>query len=150
MGADVTAQILWPVDPLMLDGAAPSHNNNSVVLKLTYGAVSFIISGDIEAPAEHRLVDLDTDRTLHADVLVIGHHGSKTSSSADWLDAVKPSVALIGVGLNNEYGHPHDEVAQRLHARGIEVYRTDLDGTIEITSDGSRFDVRRIGTQATS
>jgi competence protein ComEC len=146
MGPDVTAQILWPMEPLLLDGGAPSHNDNSVVLKLTYGAVSFIISGDIEEPAEHQLVDLDIDPSLRADVLVVGHHGSKTSSSADWLDAVKPSVALIGVGLHNEYGHPHDEVLQRLHARGIEVYRTDLDGTVEITSDGSTFDVQRLGT----
>jgi competence protein ComEC len=150
MGPDVTAQILWPVDPLVLDGGTPAHNDNSVVLKLTYGSETFIISGDIEEPAEHRLVDNDTDGTLHADVLVVGHHGSKTSSSADWLDAVQPSVALIGVGLHNEYGHPHDEVLQRLRARGIDVYRTDLDGTVEITSDGSTIVVQRLGTQATS
>jgi competence protein ComEC len=149
MGPDVTAQLLWPVDPLLLDGTTPSHNDNSVVLKLTFGRVSFIISGDIEEPAERQLVDLDSDAALHADVLVVGHHGSKTSSSADWLDAVAPSVALIGVGLNNEYGHPHDEVLQRLRYRGIDVYRTDLDGSVEILSDGDNYDVRRLGAEAT-
>ena len=149
MGPDVTAQILWPVDPLLLDGSTPSHNDNSVVLKLTYGKVSYIISGDIQARAEQKLVDANVGAELQADVLVVGHHGSKTSSSAAWLDAVKPSVALIGVGLNNQYGHPHDEVIQRLRFRGIAIYRTDLDGTVEVTSDGERYDVKRLGTQAT-
>ena len=149
LGPDVRVDILWPVEPLMLDGSAPSSNNNSVVLKLTYRNVSFIISGDVEAPAEQRLVELGAGGQLRADVLVVAHHGSKTSSSAAWLDAVQPSAALIGVGLNNQYGHPHNEVLQRLRFRGIDVYRTDLDGTIEVTSDGNNYQVRRLGPEAT-
>lgn len=148
LGPSVSVEILWPVDPLM-GGSEPSRNNNSVVLKITHGEVAFIVPGDIEAPAERRLVELDEEDELQADVLVLAHHGSKTSSTAEFLDAVSPHVALIPVGLGNQYGHPHDEVLQRLRFRDIAIYRTDLDGTIEIISDGATYEIRPLGAQGT-
>jgi beta-lactamase superfamily II metal-dependent hydrolase len=147
LGQDVRAEILWPVDPLLLDGDEPSHNDNSIVLKLTYGETRFLVPGDIEEEAERLLVEMDTDRALRADVLVAAHHGSKTSNTAAFLDAVDPDVVLIGVGLDNQYGHPHDEVIQRLRSRGIEIYRTDLDGTVEVLSDGQDYIVNKLGTE---
>lgn len=149
LGPAVTVEILWPVDPLLLDGGEPSHNDNSVVLKITHGEVAFIVPGDIERDAEQRLVELDDDNELQADVLVLAHHGSRTSSTAAFLDAVSPHVALIPVGLDNQYGHPHDEVLQRLRFRDIAIYRTDLDGTIEVISDGNAYQVRPLGAEGT-
>jgi competence protein ComEC len=149
LGPTVTAEILWPMDPLILDGDDPSHNDNSVVLKIMHGDVAFIIPGDIESTAEERLVELDDDESLRADVLVLAHHGSNTSNTAEFLDAVSPHVALIPVGLDNQYGHPHDEVLQRLRFRDIAIYRTDLDGTIEVISDGETYQVTPLGPVGT-
>lgn len=148
LGASVTVEILWPVEPLLLDGDEPSHNDNSIVVKITHGNVAFLVPGDIEREAELALVNLDGEQ-LRADVLVLAHHGSKTSSTAEFLDAVSPNVALVPVGLDNVYGHPHDEVLQRLRFRDIDTYRTDLDGTIEITSDGESYEVNALGPQGT-
>jgi beta-lactamase superfamily II metal-dependent hydrolase len=146
MGPTVTVEILWPMEPFLLDGDEPSHNDNSIVVKITHGDVSFLVPGDIESEAERRLVELDGDG-LQSDVLVLAHHGSRTSSTAEFLDAVSPSVAMIPVGLDNSYGHPHDEVLQRLRFRDIDVYRTDLDGTIEVVSDGESYQVTTRGPQ---
>lgn len=147
MGPEVTAEILWPVDPLMLDGSTESHNDNSIVIRLTHGEVSFLITGDIEKPAEDALVEADENETLSADVLVVPHHGSNSSSTAGFLDAVSPTVAIIPVGLDNQYGHPRDEAVQRLRFRSIRVYRTDLDGTVEVRSNGSEYQVQVLGTE---
>ncbi|HEX5166699.1 MAG TPA: ComEC/Rec2 family competence protein [Thermomicrobiales bacterium] len=147
MGPRLTAEILWPVDPLMMDGSEESHNDNSIVIKLVDGDVSFLITGDIEAPAEEALVEEDDDEQLRADVMVVPHHGSNTSSTAEFLDAISPTVAIIPVGLDNQYGHPRDETLQRLRFRGIRVYRTDLDGTVEVRSNGDEYQVEVLGTE---
>lgn len=148
LGPTVEVEILWPVDPLMLDGDEASHNDNSIVVKITHGEVDFLVPGDIEKRAEQQLVELDGD-ALQSDVLVLAHHGSKTSSTAEFLDAVAPDVAIIPVGLDNSYGHPHDEVLQRLRFRDIDIYRTDLDGTIEVRSNGESYQVQALGAQGT-
>lgn len=147
MGANVTAEILWPVDPLLMDGSVESRNDNSVVIRLTHGEVTFLITGDIEEEAEEALVEADEDERLRADVLVAPHHGSATSSTAGFLDAISPTVAIIPVGLDNQYDHPRDEVLQRLRFRSIRVYRTDLDGTVEVRSNGSEYQVEALGTE---
>ena len=109
-------------------------NNSSVVLKLTYGETSFLFTGDAEKAEE------DAIRTnIKCDVLKIGHHGSRTSTSANFLKKVEPKYAIISVGEGNEYGHPTEEVLKRLKERNIEVYRTDLMGTITVTSDGNNI-----------
>jgi competence protein ComEC len=147
MGSRLTAEILWPDEPLMMDGSEESHNDNSVVIKLVDGDVSFLITGDIEKPAEQALVEDDDDEQLRADVMVVPHHGSNTSSTAEFLDAISPTVAIIPVGIDNQYGHPRDETLQRLRFRSIRVYRTDLDGTVEVRSDGDKYQVEVLGTE---
>jgi competence protein ComEC len=149
LGPDVTAEILWPVDPLMMDGSQESRNDNSVVIRITHGDIAFLITGDIEANAEEALVEADDDDLLRADVLVVPHHGSNTSSTADFLDAISPTVAIIPVGLDNQYDHPRDEVLQRLRFRSIRIYRTDLDGTVEVRSNGEAYQVELLGTEDT-
>ena len=147
LGEGVTVDILWPVDPLLMDGSEVSRNDNSIVLRVTYGDVSFLIPGDVQGDAERALVELETNEELKSDVLVIPHHGSRTSSTADFLDVVDPDVAIIPVGLDNQYGHPHDEVIQRLTFRDIDIYRTDLDGMVEVITDGDNYRVERRGKQ---
>jgi competence protein ComEC len=112
-------------------------NNDSLVLRLRYGRHAFILSGDAERPIERRMVE---DGALHrADVLKVGHHGSKTSSTEEFLSTVQPSFAVISVGLENSYGHPSREVIERLREHHAMALRTDQDGLISIRSDGYRL-----------
>jgi competence protein ComEC len=139
LGPGVRAEFLWPEQPFIMDSGEPDSNENSAVLQISFGDVRFLLTGDIESEAEATLVERYTNDQLQSDVLVVAHHGSRTSSSAAFLDAVKPSVAVIPVGFNNPYGHPHDEVMVRLRFRGLVIHRTDFDGTIEFITDGERF-----------
>ena len=113
--------------------AYADDNNGSIVLKITYGRVSFLFTGDIEAAAEADILQSGTD--VRAAVLKIAHHGSDTSSTDAFLKAVQPQYAIISVG-DNAYGHPSAQVLDRLQANGITVYRTDANGTIICRSDG--------------
>ena len=112
-------------------------NDRSLALRITYGDVSCIICGDAEQTAEMEMASSGED--LSADVYVANHHGSRTSSTDDFLDAVAPDYALISCGRDNSYGHPAEEALQRLHERGIQIYRTDLQGTIILYSDGDTY-----------
>jgi len=112
-------------------------NNDSLALRITYGAHSLMLTGDMEAPMERLL--LADGRPLRADVLKVGHHGSKTSTSNDFLDAVSPSVALISAGFENSFGHPHATVIARLLERHSAIFRTDQDGLITVRSDGRKL-----------
>ncbi len=103
-------------------------NNTSVVAKLIYGNHSILLTGDIEKQIEEKLVLAGID--IDSDYLKIPHHGSKTSTTEEFLDRVSPEIAFISLGLNNSYGHPHDEVIDRLEKRNIKYYRTDELGTI--------------------
>ena len=117
-------------------------NNSSIVIHLTYEDVSFLFTGDLETDdGETEILSNYTADQLQADVLKVGHHGSFTSTSSAWLDAVDPSIAAIEVGSGNLYGHPHSEVLNRLDSRGIPVYRTDVHGTFVITTDGNEITV---------
>jgi competence protein ComEC len=93
------------------------------------------LSGDLPSNIEEYLVTTEEER-LHANVLKLGHHGSRTSSSLSWLTAVHPDIAVASLGLNNRYGHPHKEVLERLDSLHIPLLRTDQEGTIIFTSDG--------------
>lgn len=104
------------------------ENNSSVVLRVRIGRWTALLSGDAERDAEESL----TTRDVRADVLKIGHHGSRTSSTPAFLDSVHPRIALISCGLHNTFGHPHAGVLQSLHARGIRTWRTDRNGAIDI------------------
>lgn len=109
-------------------------NNTSLVLRVTYGEVSFLFTGDMETKSEQDM--LDTYWDLSATVLKVAHHGSDTSSCEEFLQEVDPDYAVISVGTDNEYGHPMPVVLERLAAQGVPVYRTDELGTICCTSDG--------------
>jgi competence protein ComEC len=115
---------------------APSKagNNDSLAFLIHYGARSFLLTGDMEKPMEGRL--LSGNANLHADVLKVGHHGSKTSTIQPFLDAVSPSIAMISDGFENSFGHPHKDVLARLHDRHAAVLRTDLDGLLTVRTDG--------------
>ena len=110
------------------------ENDNSVVLRVDYGRNSFLFTGDAEALAEKDVVE--SNARLDATVLKVGHHGSSTSTSYRFLDSVMPKFAVISVGEDNSYGHPHDEVMSRLRDADVEVYRTDMLGDIVVHSDG--------------
>lgn len=106
-------------------------NNQSIVVHLTYKASTFLFTGDAEEKSEK---DITAD--IEADVLKVCHHGSSTSSSEEFLKRVDPMYAVISCGKNNEYGHPHSEVIERLYDNDITVYRTDEEGTLICTTEG--------------
>jgi competence protein ComEC len=120
-------------------GLPDNGNNDSVVLRLDYGQTSFLLTGDAEQEAEAQM--LSQGALLQADVLKVGHHGSDRSTSAAFLAAVAPRLAVIQVGANNRFGHPQPAVLERL--RDIALLRTDRDGRIEVISDGTRLWVKR-------
>ena len=121
-------------------------NLASVVVRIEFGTVRFLLTGDAEGPEEDWLVRraeaAGDDASLAADVLKVAHHGSATSSTAAFVNAVHPRVALVSVGAANMYGHPSPTVIDRLRAAGADVHRTDAEGTVVVTTDGSQIDVR--------
>jgi competence protein ComEC len=115
-------------------------NEASTIALIRFGAVRFLLVGDAERAEEGWLLSHVRD-SLRVDVLKVGHHGSRTSSTPDFLDAVQPRVALVSVGEGNMYRLPNDEVLDALRARGARVLRTDREGTIVVRSDGHRVDI---------
>lgn len=137
LGNGVILTTIHPGEPLA-GQAMEKTNNNSVVLMLSYGEMEVLLTGDIEAKAERKIIL--SGATLDADILKIAHHGSKTSTTPELLRAVSPEVAIIQVG-KNRYGHPTPEVLSRLEKSGIKYYRNDLDGTIKVVSDGESYQI---------
>ncbi len=136
-GGGVTATVLISAGAA---GVRPDdYNNNSLVLRMTCGETSFLFAGDMEKTEEAAL--LSSRRELKSAVLKVGHHGSSTSSSFPFLQAVRPEIAVISIGEGNRFGLPHRPVIDRLRSFGCKVYRTDLDGTVTVTSDGARVSV---------
>lgn len=114
-------------------------NSMSAVTKITYGETSFLVTGDAEKDEELEIIDNGAD--LDCDVLRVGHHGSYTSSCKDFLDAVTPEICVISCGENNDYGHPHDVVVDRLEKYTDDIYRTDICGDIVMVSDGEKIEI---------
>lgn len=112
-------------------------NDYSVVVRLTYGNTSYLFTGDAEARAEKDILNSGAD--VSADVLKAGHHGSSTSTSEKFLEAVSPEICVIQCGEGNSYGHPHAEVLERLESSGIKYYRNDSSGTVTVYSDGEEI-----------
>jgi competence protein ComEC len=131
-GASV--QVLSPPEDYM---AAKPGNNDSLALRVVYGANSFLLTGDLEAVMERRL--LADGRLIHADVLKVGHHGSNTSSTPEFLAAVSPSFAIISAGFENSFGHPHRAVLARLAEDHAAILRTDRHGLVTVLSDGHKL-----------
>lgn len=132
LGKNVDCKILAPNS-----SEYDNINNYSVVVKLTYGNTRFLFTGDAHKLNEKEMLSKGYD--LSSDVLKVGHHGSSSSSSKEFLDKVKPKIAIISCGKNNDYGHPHKETLDELNQRKIKIYRTDKDGTIVLESDGKNI-----------
>jgi competence protein ComEC len=136
----VNMQVLWP-DLSPEDGAASPKNNDSLVLRLTYGRRTLLLPGDVEKQAEYEIMAETAEEGLRADVLKVGHHGGKNSTMEYFLARVRPQLALISAGAENPYGHPSAEVLERLESVGVRVLRTDRDGAIHVLTDGERLEV---------
>jgi competence protein ComEC len=129
--------ILWPQSDNFV--SENSINNNALVCKLYYKNFTMLFTGDIEEETEKKLISLYSDsKLLNSTVLKVAHHGSKSSSTEDFLNLVNPQFALIGVGKNNLYGHPNEDVLKRLENLGAIVYRTDKNGEITISTNGQK------------
>lgn len=133
LGSGVTAEVLHPSEPLIEESAL---NNNSIVLHLMYGDFAMLLMGDAESEGEAAILEKFGD--IRTNYLKVGHHGSRTASSQEFLDAVKPKVAVISVGRKNMFHHPHAATLKRLEENGAKVYRTDESGTITIKTDGEK------------
>ncbi len=130
---ELTVKVLNPEK----EPSSGNQNNASIVIRVTFKSVSFLFTGDLETDGgEDVILNLYSPDEIQATVLKVGHHGSYTSTSNSWLDAVDPSYAAIEVGSGNPYGHPHSEVINRLDSRRIPTFRTDRDGTFVFTTDG--------------
>ncbi|WP_301107370.1 MBL fold metallo-hydrolase [Sporosarcina sp.] len=135
---------VFDVGPMVIEVFNPDEINGnvhegSISLKLTYGDISFLFTGDAEAQTEQKMINSGYD--LKADFLQLGHHGSKTSTSIPFLEAVNPKVAIISAGKDSQYGHPHEEVVSRIAEKGIELYETSVHGSIVVLTNGSSFTV---------
>ena len=133
---NVFLELLFPFENL--EGKEFNDSNNtSIVGKLVFSDISFLFTGDIYKEVEKELIDGGVD--VDSDILKISHHGSKTSTSEEFLKEVSPEIAVISVGKNNSYNHPHQEVLEVLSKYGINVLRTDEQGDIKIISDGKNY-----------
>jgi len=130
---DVVINVLWP--PAAQNANLPSQNNDSIVLHLMFGHRSFLLTGDIEAQAEEALTSFA--EILHADVVKVAHHGSRTSSTPTFIAATNAQYALISVGQTSIFGHPNPEVVRQWEDSGAQVLRTGNCGTITFTTNGS-------------
>ena len=132
---DAEFTILCPKPELL---SQDDLNNSSVGIKLVHGENSFVMCGDAEAKSEQEMVKR-FGSSLECDVLKCGHHGSSTATSDEFLAAVNPTWAVISCGKENRYGHPHSEVLDKLENDDVQIYRTDLRGTITAVSDGTQI-----------
>ena len=119
-----------------------------MVLKISYGRTSFLLTGDIGSGVENLLLEQGMD--IDADVLKVAHHGSRTSSSKEFLDNVSPIISVISSGKRNIFGLPDKNVIKRLQNCGTRIYRTDVHGAVEITSDGRHLSVRTASSLKTA
>lgn len=137
-GASLSLDILYPFEELT-NQKVKELNDSSIVSRLVYGQTSFLLMGDAPAEVEEQLLNSELTGQLQSDVLKVGHHGSRYSSSPEFLTAVKPQYAVIQVSKDNKFGHPHLSTLRKLENLGIKILRTDLDGEIKIESDGRQL-----------
>jgi competence protein ComEC len=129
---DLIVEVIHPVDPL-----ADIHDN--IAVRITFGDFAAVYTGDAEAPHESEMISRGHE--LSAQVLQLGHHGSSTSTTSEFLNAVSPEVAIYSAGVGNTYGHPHGEVVERVQTAGIHLYGTGVHGTIVVTTDGETYNL---------
>ncbi len=134
IGGGAVIDILFPDrDVSMWDS-----NDGSIVAKLTYGNTSIMLTGDATSETEKIILSEFSQSGLQSSVLKVGHHGSRTSTSSDFVEAVRPMYALVSNGKDNTYGHPHPQTLETLTQLGVKIFRTDLVGTIIMKSDGQK------------
>jgi competence protein ComEC len=138
LGNGIKLKVIYARQPDVRADAAKNAHDYIVIAKLEYANESVLFMGDAEKKIE-RILTATAD--VRARFLKIGHHGSKTSTTAEFLDAVKPLAAFIELGAGNKYGFPHPDVVGRLENRGIKYYRTDMDGTVELVLDSENYEV---------
>ena len=132
---NLTFNVLHPAN---LNG---STNDDSIVLSLSYGQIDFLFTGDVEQEAEASMLVQSVVPVPDVEVLKVGHHGSRTASSMQFLQVIKPECAIYMAGQDNSYGHPHEEAIANLCEVGAEIYGTDIHGTVVVTTDGATYDV---------
>jgi competence protein ComEC len=129
---DLIVEVIHPVDPL-----ADIHDN--IAVRISFGDFAAVYTGDAEAQHESEMISREHE--LSAQVLQLGHHGSSTSTTSEFLNAVSPEVAIFSAGAGNTYGHPHGEVVERVQTAGIHLYGTDVHGTIVVNTDGETYNL---------
>ncbi|WP_332629009.1 MBL fold metallo-hydrolase [Halalkalibacter flavus] len=143
---------VYDIGPLVIEVINPAQltgdiHEGSISLRVTYGEVSFLFTGDAEEQTEQAMID--RGHQLDSTILQLGHHGSSTSTTPAFLEAVNPEVAIISAGIDNQYGHPHDEVVSRVENAKINLYTTFVHGTIIVSTDGQNYDVETNKTKYT-
>lgn len=134
--------VLWPDNNLVNINII---NNNSLVFKVNYNNTSILFTGDIEEIAEKEIVNKYDEAIFKSDILKVAHHGSKTSSCVEFINNVRPKIALIGVGQNNKFGHPSEEIISRFNNLNIEIFRTDTMGEVVIViEDNGKFRIKKM------
>ncbi|RJQ19862.1 MAG: DNA internalization-related competence protein ComEC/Rec2 [Nitrospiraceae bacterium] len=135
--------VFHPYDDFYADsprGEASAENSESLVMKIVYGGASVLFTGDIEEEAEWDMLNLG--QWLKSDIIKVPHHGSRTSSSPDFLKTVKPRIAIVSAGQNNSFGHPHTETNVRYKDAGVKLFRTDIDGAVTIIPVNKTYEVK--------
>ncbi len=139
-GRGIYLEVLFPDR----DVSGVSRNEGSIVAKLVYGETSVMLQGDSPASVENYLISLDGEKNfLDSDILKVGHHGSRTSTSENYVKEVTPEFAVISSGKGNSYGHPHKEVLETLQKENVKVLRTDTEGRISFFSDGVNWKLKK-------
>ncbi|MBA2488379.1 MAG: MBL fold metallo-hydrolase [Chloroflexi bacterium] len=150
-GAAIT--ILWPRPgevPVRPPDGGTSVNNVSIVMDIRYGARRLLLAGDMEEEVDPALVAGGALGDMPVDVLKVAHHGSRTASTATFLASIAPRVAVVSAGRDNPYGHPAPETVERLNDTGARVLRTDVDGTVTVSTDGRDLSVSTTGGRASA
>jgi competence protein ComEC len=137
LSGNVSLEILFP--DRNVDSWIKKTNDASIVARLEYGSTSFMFMGDSPVGIEHLLTSGNS--LMHTDVLKVGHHGSRTSTSDEFVKSISPRIAIISSGKKNRYGHPHEEVLHVLEKNMVEFFRTDVHGTVQIQSDGEQLHI---------
>jgi len=133
-------KVLWP-EKDSREIYTSARNNDSLVFHIQYGHRSFLLAGDGEAQAEATILSENPKSELQSDVLKVGHHGSKNSTTPEFLTAVHPQLAIISAGEQNPYGHPSKELLERLQTAGVSILRTDRNGAIHVLTDGEKLEI---------
>ena len=136
----VDGEFLWPAIPPEEIGAS-AKNNDSLVLRLHFGNRTILLPGDAEKQVEREIVSENNSETMRADVLKVGHHGSKNSTTTEFLTVVQPQFGIISAGEDNPYGHPSPELLDRLQNAGVRILRTDQNGAVHLLTDGLRLEI---------